>query len=356
MELDKILKLGVEFVSDYAEDFLQVIRKPGLQLRPTPSITEDAAIITTTDSDRVRVRLNPRLVRFLVISIFLGSVVNEKIPGRPPAQQLLVTVVILIIYWALFSAVSHLICRTFGSRITFIETLSACLQVFAVVYLLSSCCGFLWGVIVHELYLASSPLYFRLLGERPIYAYFISQFPLTLAYLIMAMKRVHKFTFQKRSKTTLIDIALPQLEFIAFCLVFLVTTIMIVGISKFNYEVHNIPLEQPEIVSIDSPVIFYPNEIKPTEEQPNGIKPRTRSRLFEDRSPGVSSASITELRAPRSNASGSQCVKTQMGGNIYGDYHCIISGPGGCYYGCQCTNLFPRYSCMDVLVEAGIER
>jgi hypothetical protein len=108
MELDKILKLGVEYVSDYVEDFLQVIRKPGLQLRPTPIITEDAAIITTTNSNIVRLRVNPRLVRFLIISIFLGSVVNERIPGRSPAQQFLVTIVILMVYWALFSAVSHL--------------------------------------------------------------------------------------------------------------------------------------------------------------------------------------------------------------------------------------------------------
>lgn len=300
MELDKILRLSVEYVSDYVEDFLHVIRRPGFQLQPTPVIAESASISTPNPSlDSVRRRIDPRLVRFLIISIFLGSVVNGRIPGRSPSQEFLVTIVILIVYWGLFSALSHIVCWMFGSRTTFTETLSACLQVFAVVYVLSSCCGFLYGTIVQNFNLGLSPLYFRLLGEHPIYAYFVSQFLLTLPYLIIAMKRVHKLTFQRRAKTTVIQIALRQLELVAFCFFFLITTMVIVVVSKFNYEVHSIPLDQPEIVSIDSPVVVYQNVIESAHDlSSREIKPQTRQKSFANRSLGGSTfASAAELGA-----------------------------------------------------------
>ncbi|HEX6044381.1 MAG TPA: hypothetical protein VFZ22_07825 [Pyrinomonadaceae bacterium] len=49
------------------------------------------------------------------------------------------------------------------------------------------------------------------------------------------------------------------------------------------------------------------------------------------------------------------CTKILTGGNAYGSYDCRFSTfcDGWCYYECTCGNLFPGYTCDDVLLEAG---
>ncbi len=51
------------------------------------------------------------------------------------------------------------------------------------------------------------------------------------------------------------------------------------------------------------------------------------------------------------------CVKIIAGGNAYGNFDCrlSVSCSGWCYYECTCSNIFPGYTCQDVLVEAGFE-
>ena len=51
------------------------------------------------------------------------------------------------------------------------------------------------------------------------------------------------------------------------------------------------------------------------------------------------------------------CNKIEAGGTVYGNYDCRlrVTCGGWCYYDCSCTNLFPGYSCDDVLREAGFE-
>jgi hypothetical protein len=51
------------------------------------------------------------------------------------------------------------------------------------------------------------------------------------------------------------------------------------------------------------------------------------------------------------------CPNIQAGGNVYGDFDCRLTGScgGWCYYSCTCSNLFPGYTCEDVLTEAGFE-
>ena len=51
------------------------------------------------------------------------------------------------------------------------------------------------------------------------------------------------------------------------------------------------------------------------------------------------------------------CAQVEAGGTVYGKYDCRLSHicGGWCYYSCSCTNLFPGYTCDDVLREAGFE-
>ena len=50
-----------------------------------------------------------------------------------------------------------------------------------------------------------------------------------------------------------------------------------------------------------------------------------------------------------------KCIDRMVGGNAYGDYDCTFTDycGGWCYYSCTCSNVFPGYTCDDVLIEAG---
>jgi|KBSSwiStaDraftv2_1062776.scaffolds.fasta_scaffold1244033_1 hypothetical protein len=56
-------------------------------------------------------------------------------------------------------------------------------------------------------------------------------------------------------------------------------------------------------------------------------------------------------------AQAAACVNVEMGATVYGNYYCsYVGGCGGwCYYDCKCSNLFPGYTCDNVLEEAGFE-
>jgi hypothetical protein len=52
------------------------------------------------------------------------------------------------------------------------------------------------------------------------------------------------------------------------------------------------------------------------------------------------------------------CADRDVGGTVYGNYDCALAAScgGSCYYECTCSNLFPGYTCDDVLDEAGFEK
>ena len=51
------------------------------------------------------------------------------------------------------------------------------------------------------------------------------------------------------------------------------------------------------------------------------------------------------------------CNQVEAGGTVYGKFDCRLthSCGGWCYYKCECTNVFPGYTCEDVLKAAGFE-
>lgn len=51
------------------------------------------------------------------------------------------------------------------------------------------------------------------------------------------------------------------------------------------------------------------------------------------------------------------CASIEVGGTVYGSYDCrFITECGGfCYYNCTCSDLFPGYTCDNVLDQAGFE-
>jgi hypothetical protein len=65
----------------------------------------------------------------------------------------------------------------------------------------------------------------------------------------------------------------------------------------------------------------------------------------------------TILTLGLSNVVAEACADIDVGGNAYGSYDCRLTAScgGSCHYHCTCSDLFPGYSCKNVLEEAGFE-
>src|ERR1051325_11357517 len=202
MEVEKLIKFAIEHLSDYLRTFLAIVRNPKLEFHPEEVVIEDNLLNPRSDLKVVKARLNPKLFSFLLLSICIGSVLNTYILGRRAAPEFVITVVIVLACWLLFSFLVYAICKVFGGRGTLLQTVSLNLQMSSVIYVLSSFVTFLWGTIITNIYSGIPPNYLQgLIGEtlirEPIYAYFVVQFILILVYLPVANKQFHKLNFSR---------------------------------------------------------------------------------------------------------------------------------------------------------------
>lgn len=253
MEVEKLLKLSTEYLSDYLRVLLATLRSPKLEFQPIEVRTESSAVTQSPDAQTVKLRLSSELLGFLLISIFVGSVLNANVPGRSPAPEFTTTMVIVIAYWILLSSLIYVICRLFIGRESFTRTVSVNLQVLAVIHVLSSLAAFIWGNIVTGL--GSGEILVRLqrlTGEaatgKPIYAYFAAQFILVLIYLPLANRRGQKFRVSRSRRATSnrgLSAALSLAEAGLFYVVFLALSLTVVELNMISYRVSNVLLSQP---------------------------------------------------------------------------------------------------------------
>src|ERR1043165_3595832 len=107
MEVEKLFKISIEYLSDYLRVLLATIRSPNIEFQPIESPVENSIITQEPNSKIVKERLNPKLLSFLLISIFIGSVLNNNIPRRSAAPEFVITMIIVIMYWLLFGFLAH---------------------------------------------------------------------------------------------------------------------------------------------------------------------------------------------------------------------------------------------------------
>jgi hypothetical protein len=251
MEMEKLLKIGIDSISDYVGTFLLTIKKATCELEPIESREEHVILTPDSDLKGVQVRVNPRLIRFLLISIFIGSVLNTNVPGRSTAPVFVTTLIIVTGCWLCFGSIVHGICKVFGGRGSLIQTISANLQILGVIYVLSSFVAFLWGVVVGEFQLEQTSLYSESSIAQsfirwPINSYFVAQFILVLIYVPLVNWRVHKFGFSTLpGKFTLLG-ATSLIQPTLLLVLSLVTTFVIVEFSIMTYHKHSVPISKRE--------------------------------------------------------------------------------------------------------------
>lgn len=201
MDFEKLLKLAVDYLSDYLATFVATLQRPGLRFRPMVEAAatgvEKTQIASLAGVPARGTRLDPRLFSFVLLSIFIGSTINALIPGRRASPDFPTTAVVVLATWFFYSVLIHGLTRLVDKRGSFWETISVSLQVFAVLYVVSSFTALLWAALTSLPQVRSiifsldwSPL--NTLSRQPVLMYFIVQFILLAIYLPMALKYVHQ--------------------------------------------------------------------------------------------------------------------------------------------------------------------
>jgi hypothetical protein len=250
MEFEKLLKVGIKHFADYLEVLLYTLISPNLAFEPLESQKVGHILGLVPGTRRSRSKFNPKLLSYLVISIFIGSVLNGLVSGRRPAPEFVKVLLVVLGYWLIIGAATYVICRIFGGKGLFVSTISASLQVLATVYVFSSFGAFLWGVAVTGLDpLSSEPLILGALAEsllkEPIYIYifFFFQAVLTSVYLPWIHLRLHTFRFSRRiwppAKMNA-SFTLYFLENVLFFLIFACLVSVVVGVNNLNYRAHGV--------------------------------------------------------------------------------------------------------------------
>jgi hypothetical protein len=200
MDIDKLLKMVVDYLSDYVSAFAAILQNPTLHFRPVPGAVPaagNAEIYPEPGPSARSVRLDPRLFSFALLSIFAGSTINALIPGAPAPPDFPTTAVIVLATWFFYSFVIFALARLLGGPGTFWETISISLQVFSVLYVISSFGALLWAGLAQAPQVRAALLSLRLrplglLISQPVLVYFILQFLLLAVYLPLSMKHVHR--------------------------------------------------------------------------------------------------------------------------------------------------------------------
>ncbi len=251
MEVERLFKIGVEYIADYLDHFFSTIRRPKLEFPPPQiQIAADPIVASSNNNESLKARLNSKLLSFLLISIFIGSTLNTNIPRSQRAPAFEAILIIIIVCWLLFSSLAHVICKVFSGRQSLVETLSINLQVLAVIYVLSSLAAFLWGALVERCLPYLSEFKMGASIRDPMKVYFIVQITLGFIYLPWANLRLHKMDFLKlrlMSSRGAFCVALAVAERTLFYVSFLVLAIIIAAVSNTMYHVHRVPLSQPVV-------------------------------------------------------------------------------------------------------------
>jgi hypothetical protein len=187
MEPDKVLKLLTEHVSDWWQTTCLTLLRPISRFELVPAApASSVASIHGVDAEQ-RQWLDPKLLVFAVVSIVLGLSLNALLPKRVVGPQLLPSVLVVFLFWALCGSALYLLCRLLGGTGTYLQTLTITLQVSATLYVTAS---FLSLLAVPLVLLRTD----NVLGvQLPVALFFLISTVLTAIYIPLGMKRLHRF-------------------------------------------------------------------------------------------------------------------------------------------------------------------
>lgn len=220
MDLQQLLELITKNFAEYYMVFIATLVKPTIRFHPVadnPSSDSDTRHIAITPQEKtISAQLNPKLLSFVVISIFIGITVNGLIPNRIPGLGIVLSTIVIMGFWFIYSTFLHWICKGLGGRGAYLETISISVQVLSVLFVLSS---FLTVLISSALQIEKVNNWglnaggiISIITEYPFGIFFMIQTLLLLIYLPLSIPNVHHFEQSQKVSIALIG-AVPFVFF-----------------------------------------------------------------------------------------------------------------------------------------------
>ena len=234
MNFEKILTFANQNLAEYYRVFYSTLTKTTLEFPPVvrKRTNSEKKFGITTKKAESESQLEPKLLVFAVISVFVGTTVSALIPSvkTSPDITALITIIVIIGYWFLSGTILHWFCRVLRGRGSYLNTLSISIQVFLVLYVLSSFITFLVSTFlsIEKIYTWGQKLgegndvgkFIEFIIAYPVSSYFIIQGVLVVIYVPIAIRHVHRFGWFR-------------------LLLVMVFTTFHIPVSIIFYEVHN---------------------------------------------------------------------------------------------------------------------
>src|SRR5512143_1528366 len=131
MDIEKMISFIPEYLSEYLSILFLTLEKPTLRFTPSglPKHDKNLIYVAGEHRDKVGIRLSPKLIGFVIFSIFIGSVLQTVTPYHPPSEEFTMLVVTAVAIWMLISVIFSMTFRLFGGKGSFGDTISISLQI-----------------------------------------------------------------------------------------------------------------------------------------------------------------------------------------------------------------------------------
>ncbi len=211
MDLEKLLTFVTQNLAEYYMVFVATLVKPAIRFRPVSiDMPSSEQLIEFRKTVETGSKLNPKLLSFVVISIFLGVTVNALIPNRKNGLDLASTTIIVLGCWFLYSTTLHWFCTLLKGKGSYLETLSISVQLLSVLYVLSSFLSFSLSAILQVPQINDLALkiggFSGFITLYPVTLFFLIQALLLTIYLPIAIRYVHHFGWFKQVLVAVLSI------------------------------------------------------------------------------------------------------------------------------------------------------
>jgi len=215
MDPNKVIKFLTEHISDWSRITLLTLFKPIARFEFVPVGAEGATSVIGGVQTERQLWLHPKLLVFALLSIVLGLFINALIPNREPGPELIASVVIVFIYWLVSGSFLHLVCLLLRGKGKYLETLSVIIQVSATLYVITSFMALLLSLFllfpIAASVISKIPVFGELFTEEPVFVFFLIGTILSIIYVPLSMKSVHKFGWGRTVLIAILIAILPLL-------------------------------------------------------------------------------------------------------------------------------------------------
>lgn len=184
MDIEKAVSFFPQYLSEYLSILFLTLKNPKIRFAPSELPKHEKSILHVIGEypEKTGIKLNPKLIGYLILSVFIGSVLQGITPNHPPIEETLTLIIILMAIWLFLSACFFFVFRSFGGKGGFGDTISVSLQLLASIYVIAS----MIALLITALFFVSDKSF----GISYL-IYLTAQILLLIVYLPLGLKELH---------------------------------------------------------------------------------------------------------------------------------------------------------------------